>query len=125
MAYGIIHSFHVCRRASRGGSRRHLKRLDSRFTTCSPDPVLSGLGCAGRVGVLAVDNGHRQGDSEDAVEGLEHRVMELARNPWVVGDSCGQGDEDVIGLTSRHISHMFGPPFESCFVPITSKPCRR
>ena len=29
------------------------------------------------------------------------------------------------GLTSRHISHIFGAPFESCFVPMTSKPCRR
>ncbi len=28
-------------------------------------------------------------------------------------------------LTSRHISHMFGPPFGSCFVSMTSKPCRR
>ena len=32
------------------------------------------------------------------------------------------GDTD---LTSRHISHIFGAPFESCFVPMTLNPCRR
>ena len=32
------------------------------------------------------------------------------------------GDTD---LTSRHISHVFSALFESCFVPMTSNPCRR
>lgn len=37
-------------------SRPHLKRQDSRFTTCFPEPELSGFSRASRVGVIAVDN---------------------------------------------------------------------
>jgi len=38
------------------GSRPHLKKQDSRFTTCFPEPDLSGFSNASRVGVVAVDN---------------------------------------------------------------------
>ena len=38
------------------GSRPHLKKQDSRFTTCFPEPDLSGFSRASRVGDVAVDN---------------------------------------------------------------------
>ena len=38
------------------GSRLHLKNQDSRFTTCFPEPILSGPTSGNRVGALAFDN---------------------------------------------------------------------
>jgi len=38
------------------GSRPRLKNQDSRFTTCFPEPILSGPSSGNRVGALAVDN---------------------------------------------------------------------
>ena len=46
--------------------------------------------------------------------------------PSPPGHRCHRPSMGVsTGLNSRHISHIFGAPFESCFVPITSNPCRR
>ena len=44
------------------GSRPHLKRQDSRFTTSFPEPELSGFSRASRVGVIALDNEVDTGD---------------------------------------------------------------
>ena len=64
------------------GSRPHLKRQDSRFTTCFPEPDLSGFSRASRVGVVAVDNEIIDtGDSGRLLAVDHHNFIELVMTP--------------------------------------------
>jgi hypothetical protein len=49
--------------------------------------------------------------------GLNRHLLGIPTHPLSMSGATGMG--------SRHICHIFGAPFESCFVPMTSNPCRR
>ena len=49
--------------------------------------------------------------------GLNRHLLGIPTHPLSMSGATGMG--------SRHICHIFGAPFESCFVSMTSNPCRR
>jgi hypothetical protein len=56
------------------GSRPHLKKQDSRFTTCFPEPDLSGFSRASHVGaVTRLDDFIAYGDGADFSPLVAHR----------------------------------------------------
>jgi hypothetical protein len=75
------------------GSRPHLKRQDSRFTTCFPKPDLSGFRWASRVGVIAVDNEVIDTGDDTPLLVVDHQnFVEVVMAPEIIRSaSCADG----------------------------------